>query len=224
MVVQHCPLIFWHAACFPERHLSHSSVTVSLYVEGKHRSVPPSPECVKIPPGWLMDGSRGARGATGVVDVGVSHLNMNINVTAGGVGTLGVGSSVVGLAGAGGSSDSTGGGDSSSVTGASTSSPQACQRMFSLCVTFAPRLFCVPAQERFCDPLKNSTCIAGRPFTERIVFVERIANVSPSVLLSLSLTIACTASLKKAVPFCLLVNPFRMDEVDSCLHRNSDVH
>lgn len=70
-----------------------------------------------------MDGPRGARGATGAVDVGVSHLNMNINVTGGGVG--GLGSSVVGLAG---TSDSGGGGggDSSSVAGGSTSSPPVC--------------------------------------------------------------------------------------------------
>lgn len=32
----------------------------------------------------------GPRGATGAVDVGVSHLNMNINVTAGGLGAVGI--------------------------------------------------------------------------------------------------------------------------------------
>lgn len=54
-----------------------------------------------------MDGSRGA---TGAVDVGVSHLNMNINVIGGG---HGLGSSSGGLAS---------GGDKSSAGGDSTSS------------------------------------------------------------------------------------------------------
>lgn len=80
-----------------------------------------------------MDGSRGA---TGAVDVGVSHLNMNINVIGGG---HGLGS---GLA-SGGGDKSTAGGDSSSSsppvgealeTSSSRAEAPAARRDFTACV------------------------------------------------------------------------------------------
>lgn len=44
----------------------------------------------KLPPCVSDQEMDGSRGATGSVDVGVSHLNMNINVTGGGLGSVGI--------------------------------------------------------------------------------------------------------------------------------------
>lgn len=69
-----------------------------------------------------MDGSRGA---TGSVDVGVSHLNMNINVTAGGLGTVGI----------------QGNNDATGDTASASSSPPVCKALWSMLRVSIERIY-----------------------------------------------------------------------------------
>lgn len=89
---------------------------------------------------WAAREMDGSRGATGTVDVGVSHLNMNINVIGG-----------LGNAVGGGASPSAGAGDSTASV-ASSSPPV---RAVSVEAVLNPLLFRLVATRGFCPCVRH---------------------------------------------------------------------